>query len=140
MQLNWPRESRFERLVWSFKLIKVLIKKDFATRYQRSLLGVWWSLINPSVTALTLFFVFHSSYSGKFNSKVAYGPYILSGTLIVGFLGVGVVTVTQGLHSSASIFTRLPAPPEIFAVSNAIVLSINVLFGLFPLVLSLIHI
>ena len=126
---------RNENFLWTFTLIRILIKKDLATRYQRSILGVWWSLINPTITALTLFFVFHASYAGKFNGKVAYGPYILSGTLIVGFLGLGIVTVTQGLQASASIFTRLPAPANLFAVSNSIVLSINVLFGLVPLIL-----
>ena len=82
-----------------------------------------------------MFFVFHSSYAGKFNGKVSFGPYILSGTLIVGFLGLGIVTVTQGLQSSASIFTRLPAPAELFAISNSLILSINVLFGLAPLLI-----
>lgn len=119
----------------NLKLLAILIKKDYATRYQRSYLGVWWSLVNPTVTALVLYFVFHTTYSSKFTNSISFGPYILSGTLILTFLSVGVVTTTQNLQNSSLIFTRLPAPPEMFAFSSAVVLSLNLLLGLIPLYL-----
>ena len=121
--------------IQNWLLLKALVHKDLVSRYQRSILGVWWSLINPTLTALVLFIVFNSTYGAKLNKEVAFGPYVLSGTLMVAFLGTGIVTVTQNLQSSSSIFTRLPAPPEFFAFSSALVLSLNLLFGLMPLVL-----
>jgi len=82
---------------------------------------------------VVLFFVFHSTYSGKFSSGISFGPYILSGTLVLSFLATGIVTTTQNLVSSATIFTRLPARPEIFALSSAIVLTLNIFMGIIPL-------
>ena len=125
------KQNRFK----NYQLLKVLIKKDFANRYQRSLGGIWWSLLNPTATAAVLYFVFHTTYSGKLTKGIAFGPYVLSGTLILTFLATGVVATTQTLQTSALIFTRLPSPPEIFALSGALVLSLNLIFGLVPLLI-----
>lgn len=83
--------------------------------------------------AFILYFVFNSTYSQKFDGGVPYGPYILGGTLVVSYLANGAVAATQNLQSSAGIFTKLPASPKLFALSNAIVLTINFSFGLVPL-------
>lgn len=115
------------------RLIRVLVHKDFVARYQRSLLGIWWGLVNPSALALVLYLVFNSTYAAKFKNGVAFGPYILCGTLIVAFLAQGVVSTIQVLQASASVFTRLPSPPILFAFSSAITNSVNFGLGLIPL-------
>ena len=115
--------------------MKILLKKDLSTRYQRSLLGIWWALINPIFTAVVLYFVFHTQYSSKMRHGEPFGPYVLGGTLVVALLAQGCVSATQSLQSSAQIFIRLPSPPEIFAISTASVNAINFLFGLAPLLI-----
>lgn len=115
-------------------LIKILVHKDLVSRYQRSILGLWWGLVNPTVMAVVLFYVFHSAYANKFEDKVPFGPYVLSGTLIINFLAHGILNTAQIMQSSSAIFTRLPAPPILFALSGSITNSINFVFGLVPLI------
>lgn len=118
----------------TFRLLRAIVNKDFKTRYQRSILGIWWSILNPCAMALILYFVFNSTYSQKIQSGSAFGPYILSGTLLVTYLAHGVVNITQNLQSAAGIFTKLPAPPELFALSSSFVLTLNLCAGLIPLI------
>ena len=91
--------------------------------------------MNPVLTAIVLYFVFHTQYSSKMKQGVPFGPYVLGGTLAIAFLAQGSVSATQNLQSASQIFIRLPSPPEIFAISTATVGAINFLFGLAPLFL-----
>jgi ABC-type polysaccharide/polyol phosphate export permease len=124
-----------KEFVFYWHLLKILVRKDLITRYQRSVLGIWWALVNPLFTALVLFLVFNQQYSSKLQSGIPFGPYVLSGTLALAFLAQGCVSATQNLQSSAQIFIRLPSPPEIFSISTATVGAINLCFGLIPLLL-----
>jgi ABC-2 type transport system permease protein len=124
-----------KEFVFYWQLLKILVRKDLITRYQRSVLGIWWALVNPLFTALVLFLVFNQQYSSKLKSGIPFGPYVLSGTLALAFLAQGCVSATQNLQSSAQIFIRLPSPPEIFSISTAAVGAINLCFGLIPLLI-----
>lgn len=118
---------------YKFVLLKLLVRRDLKTRYQRSFIGIFWSILNPTLTALILFSVFRTQYAGKFNEGVLYGPYVLSGTLVLALFGSGVVTATQSFQSSAYLFTKLAAPTEVFALSASIGPAINLFMGLIPL-------
>lgn len=131
--LRLPKNK--EDLNYKLKLLFLLVKRDQKTRYQRSLLGVFWSLINPSVTAIILYSLFKMQYSGKIQGGFSYGPYVLSGTLVLALFGTGVITATQSFQSSAYIFTRLPAPIDVFAINASLSPVINASVGLIPLLI-----
>ncbi|MDX1449570.1 MAG: ABC transporter permease, partial [Acidimicrobiia bacterium] len=40
------------RNFWRYRrLIRLLVVRDLTTRYKRTVLGVWWTLLNPLLTA-----------------------------------------------------------------------------------------
>ena len=85
------------RLIDHFKRYKFvlseLVKKGIVLRYRRSYLGVFWSLLEPLLTSVVLYFVF-SAVLGRGGSPehqlMTYGQmtfmvYILIGKLLYSF-------------------------------------------------------
>ena len=52
-----PRQMNRE-LRHKLDLIELLVRQEFAIKFKRTSLGFLWSLINPLMTALVLFFAF----------------------------------------------------------------------------------
>jgi ABC-type polysaccharide/polyol phosphate export permease len=114
-------------------LVSVLVRRDLAVRYKRSLLGVWWTLLNPLLEMAVLWLVFSQVF--RFATPEApYVVYLLSGVVLATLLRQAVVGVATSLSNNATILARLYVPPEAFALSAAIVLAINFALSLGPLV------
>ena len=64
-------------------LLRLMIKRDFVTRYRRSVLGVVWSLLNPLLTMLVMTMIFSMLF--RDNGIENFPVYFLSGQLIYGF-------------------------------------------------------
>ena len=63
-------------------LIRQLVSRDFRAKYKRSILGVFWSFLNPLLTMLIQYFVF----STIFKSDVPnFAAYLITGTVMFNF-------------------------------------------------------
>ena len=125
---------------WSYReLILILVRRDIAVRYKRSFLGLLWTLLNPLLTSLILWFVFITIFSAKLPDGTQFAPYVLSGVLIVTFFNQGLTQSADAIAQGASILTKIYVPPQIFAFAGAISNAVNFCFGLVALaVVSLI--
>jgi ABC-type polysaccharide/polyol phosphate export permease len=116
-------------------LLRLLISRDLTLRYKRSLLGVWWTLLNPLLTTAVMYVVFSNVFRFKIPGGVPFVVYLLSGVLIVTFFSQGVNNVGVSLVGSAGILTKVYVPPEVFAVSAAVAAAVNFGISLLPLLL-----
>lgn len=120
--------------VWQFRgLLKLLVTRDITLRYKRSMLGVWWTILNPLLTCAVMYIIFSAVFRFQIPGNVPYVVYLLSGVLLVGFFSQGVITVGNSLVSSANILTKVYVPPEVFAVSAAVAATVNFLLSVLPL-------
>jgi len=70
-QARTPLVSEFQNL-WQFRgLLRLLVTRDLTVRYKRSMLGVWWTLLNPLLTMSVLWVVF----SQFFRFQIPYIPF-----------------------------------------------------------------
>ena len=59
-----PLVTEFRNL-WKHRgLVKLLVSRDLTVRYKRSVLGVWWTLLNPLLLTGVLFLVFGAGLLG----------------------------------------------------------------------------
>jgi ABC-2 type transport system permease protein len=123
--------------LWSFRrLIRLLVARDLLVRYKRSLLGVWWTLLNPLLTMTVLWLVF--SHLFRFHvgvGGVPYVVYVLTGVLVVLFFQQGVEMVASSIVVNAPILTKVYVPAEVFSVSAGIAAAVAFAIGIIPLVL-----
>jgi ABC-2 type transport system permease protein len=122
------------RNLYTFRgLLRLLVVRDLTLRYKRSLLGVWWTLLNPLLTTAVMYIVFSNVFKFQIPGGVPFVVYLLSGILVVTFFSQGINNVGVSLVSSSSILTKVYVPPEVFAVAAAFAAAVNFAISLAPL-------
>jgi len=107
-------------------LLALMIKRDFVTRYRRSVLGVLWSLLNPLLTMLVLTLVF----SFIFRWDIPNFPvYLISGQVIFNFFSESTTTAMGSIVGNAGIIKKVYVPKYIFPVSRVLSSLINLAFS-----------
>lgn len=126
------------RGVWERRgLVRLLVTRDLTVRYKRSVIGIWWSLLNPLFTTAVLFWVFNTVFKTRMPDGTAFMPYLLSGVLLMTFFNQGLNAAAEAIAQGAGVLTKVYVRPEIFALSATVASAINFLLGLFPLTLVL---
>jgi len=119
---------------WDYReLIILLVKRDIAVRYKRSLLGLLWTLLNPLLTSLVLWFVFINIFSAKLPDGTQFAPYLLAGVLLVTFFIQGFNQAADSIALGSGILMKIYVPPQVFAFAGAVSNAVNFCFGLFAL-------
>jgi ABC-type polysaccharide/polyol phosphate export permease len=122
---------------WNYRaLIRILVSRDVLVRYKRSLLGVWWTLLNPLLTMTVMWLVF--SHLFRFpvgRSGVPYVVYLLAGVILIIFFQQGVETVASSIVINTPVLSKVYVPAEAFALSAGLAAAVNLLLGAIPLLI-----
>lgn len=113
-------------------LLKLLVKRDFVSRYRKSVLGVLWSLLNPLLTMLVMTLVF--SFLFRFEIP-NYPVYLLSGQIIFGFFNESTTQAMGSVIGGEAIIRKVYIPKYIFPVSRMLSSLVNLLFSLLAFLL-----
>lgn len=98
------------------ELIKNLVISDLKTKYSNSTLGFAWSMLNPLLMMLVLFFVF----SNVFRNQDNFIGYLLTGILVWRFFSIGTAVAMTSIVSKSSLVTKIFIRREILTLSNVI--------------------
>lgn len=113
-------------------LLFLLVKRDFVTRYRRSVLGVLWSLLNPLLTMLVMTMVF----SFLFRNEIEYFPiYLLSGLIIFNFFSEATTGAMGSIVSASAVIKKVYVPKYIFPISRVTSSLVNLLFSILAFIL-----
>jgi ABC-type polysaccharide/polyol phosphate export permease len=118
------------RETWSLRrLLRVLVARDVVIRYKRSLLGIWWTLLNPLARMVVMWAVlsavFHPQAIG-----VPYAVYLLSGLIVVTFFEQAVLTAGSSIVNASGVLSKVHVPPQVFAFSAVLAAAVTLLFSL----------
>ena len=106
-------------------LLEELIKRDFITKYKRTVLGMAWSVLSPLLTLLIMRLVF-TNFFGR--NTPHYTTYLFCGNLVFSFFNESTSQGMGALMSNAHIFTKVNVPKYLFLLSKNAQCLIN--FGL----------
>jgi ABC-type polysaccharide/polyol phosphate export permease len=136
-----PVISQMQSIYENRGLLRLLVVRDLTVRYKRSIIGVWWSLLNPLFTTGVLYYVFNTVFKSRLPGGAPFLPYLLSGVLLITLFNQGLTIGADAIASGAGVLTKVYVRPEIFAASASISSAINFLIGLVPLtvVLAIYH-
>ncbi len=122
------------RAFWDYReLVLLLVRRDIAVRYKRSFLGLLWTLLNPLLTSLVLWFVFIEIFSARLPDGTQFAPYLLAGVLLVTFFTQGFNQAADSIAQGSGVLMKIYVPPQVFAFAGAVSNAVNFCFGLFAL-------
>ena len=114
-------------------LISQLVIRDFKSKYKRSILGVFWSFLNPLLTMSVQFLVFSTFF--KADTQI-YPVYLLSGVVCFSFFNECTTMCLTSISGNARLITKVYIPKYIFPLARTISSSINLGISLVPLLLA----
>ena len=113
-------------------LIRQLISRDFKTKYKRSILGVFWSFLNPLLMMCVQYFVF----SNIFKSDIPnFAAYLLIGTVMFNFFTESCGMALTSILGNASLITKVYMPKYIYPLTRVLSSLVNLVISLIPLVI-----
>lgn len=113
-------------------LMKQLVSRDFKTRYKRSVLGVFWSFLNPLLMMIVQYIVFSQLFKSDIDN---YAGYLLCGTVAFNFFNEGVGQALTSIVGNASLITKVYLPKYVYPITRVLSSGINLLMSLIPLVI-----
>ena len=114
-------------------LIRLLVNRELTLRYKRSVIGIGWTLLNPVLTSVVLWYVFSFVFASKLPSGQQFAPYLMAGILLNTFFGQGLMQSADSIASNGGVLTKIYVPPQVFAISSALAGLTNFFIGMLPL-------
>ena len=132
-------ERRLSTLQVWLQLIRHLAVRDVEIRYKHSLLGLYWAVINPLVTAGIFGFVFGVIFHATSPlPEVPYVVFLLSGLTFWNFFSTGVSSATTSITGSAALLSKVYFPRIVLPTSAILARVIDLAFSLFVLAIFVI--
>lgn len=111
-------------------LLKELVVKNIKLQYRNSVLGMFWTFLQPLLTMIVLSIVF-SNLFGRDSSKVVnYSVYLLSGRLLYEFFTQSTKRAMRSIRSNASIIKKVYVPKYIYPLSQTLSTFVTFLISL----------
>lgn len=113
-------------------LIRQLVSRDFKTKYKRSVLGVFWSFLNPLLTMSVQYFIFSTIFKSDIPN---YASYLLIGIVCFNFFSEACNMSLFSILGNASLITKVYMPKYIYPVSKVLSSVVNLAISLIPMVI-----
>lgn len=118
-------------LKYRYLLIE-LVKRDIKVKYRRSVLGIFWSFLEPLLFMIVLTIIFSTFFKGNIEN---YPVYVLSGRLVFMFYSQATGGALRSITRNASIIKKIYVPKYIYPVSQTFSSLVTFLLSLIILVL-----
>lgn len=113
-------------------LIRQLVARDFKTKYKRSILGIFWSFLNPLLTMLVQYVVFSTIFR---NDIPNFAAYLIIGTVMFNFFGEACGMTLTSILGNASLITKVYIPKYIYPLTRTMSSAVNLSISLIPLII-----
>lgn len=131
-QIILSRQNRY------LELVHVLVERSLKTRYRGSILGVYWSLLNPLIMTGVYTAIFGTAFAEYFNNSVLnYVFAAFTGLIVINFFSASTSQALSSVVSSSSLLNKIELPVSVFPVSAIIANVFQFVMGAFPLLLIL---
>jgi ABC-type polysaccharide/polyol phosphate export permease len=117
-------------------LLRVLVRRNLKVRYRGSLLGVYWSLLNPLIMTGLYTAIFSAAFASYYNNSVL--NYVLAaftGLVILNFFSASTSQALSSVVANGSLLNKVRLPISVFPVAVIAANIFQFLVGAFPLLL-----
>ncbi|MBD5082862.1 MAG: ABC transporter permease, partial [Clostridiales bacterium] len=114
-------------------LIRELTRKSIKLKYRDSVLGIFWSFIQPLLNMIVLSVVFGSLLGGRQNFT-CFPVYLFTGRLLFEFFTTSTKTALLSFRANATIIKKVYVPKYIYPISSILSTFVNLAISLLCLI------
>lgn len=118
----------------SMVILGSMVKKNIKNQYRRSVLGIIWTVLNPLLNMLVMWFVFERIF-GRTSSTLFYPVYILSGTITFNFMRTATSSSLTCMVANYGLLTKTRVPYSVFPLSQNLSATVNLAFSIVALII-----
>lgn len=116
-------------------LLKELVNKSIKLQYRDSVLGMFWTFLQPLLTMIVLSAVFNGLFGRDSSKVVNYSVYLLIGRLLFDFFTSSTKRSMRSIRGHANIIKKVYVPKYIYPLSSVLSTFVTFLISLSVLVL-----
>jgi ABC-type polysaccharide/polyol phosphate export permease len=110
--LNWLQVQRY------WELLQVLVSRTLKVRYRGSLLGVYWSLLNPLIMTGLYTAIFGATFASYYdNSILNYVLAAFTGLVVINFFSSSTAQALASVVGNGALLNKIRLPVSVFPVS-----------------------
>lgn len=113
-------------------MVRQLVSRDFKTKYKRSILGLFWSFLNPLLTTLVQYVVFSTLFRGDIPN---FPVYLITGVVFFNFFNEAVSQGMSAITGNAALIKKVYMPKYIYPLAKILSSLVNFALALLPLLL-----
>jgi ABC-2 type transport system permease protein len=114
------------------EVLQELVKRDLKVRYKRSVLGIFWTMLNPLLMMVITSIVFSNLFRGSITN---FPIYVLSGYLVWTFFSQSTVAASSSILDSSGLTRKVYVPPALFPLACVVSGLVNLSLAIVPLAL-----
>lgn len=95
-----------------------IVRKNVKLQYRDSVLGIFWTFLQPLLTTLVLVLVFGRVFGKNSEGVVSYPIYLLCGRLLYEFFSQATKRAMRSISNSASVIKKVYVPKYIYPLAN----------------------
>ncbi len=119
-----------------WELLQVLVERNIGSRYRGSLLGVYWSLLNPLIMTGLYTVIFGATFKSYFNNSIL--EYLLAaftGLVVINFYNSSTMQALASIVVNGALLNKVKLPLSVFPLSMISANIVQLVMGPFPLLI-----
>ena len=126
-----PPRKQYVKNFWKYRfLLRELVNKNIKLQYRNSVLGLFWTFLQPLLTMIVLSLVFGQIFGHDETKILNYPTYLLCGRLIYEFYTQATKKSMRSILGNAAIIKKVYVPKYIYPLSNIISTFVTFLISL----------
>jgi len=115
-------------------ILRILVERNLKVRYRGSVLGVYWSLLNPLIMTGVYAAIFGAAFAEYYNdSIVSYTLAAFTGMVVINFFSSSTAQALSSIVNSGSLLNKMSLPMSAFPVSTIAANVYQLCLGTLPL-------
>jgi ABC-2 type transport system permease protein/lipopolysaccharide transport system permease protein len=117
-------------------LLRVLTERMLKARYRGSILGIYWSLLNPVLMTTVYTAVFGYAYRSYYGGSILrYALTVFVGLAIIQFFGGSTTQALPSVVVNSGLLNKIRLPMEIFPTSTVAAHAVQLSVGVLPILI-----
>jgi ABC-type polysaccharide/polyol phosphate export permease len=112
-----PSQQITPKRYW--EILKVLVSRNLKTRYRGSILGIYWSLLNPLIMTGIYTAVFGSEFAKYYDDSIVnYALAAFTGLVVVNFFSIATTGALSSVVYAGALLNKIKLPVSAFPLSK----------------------